>query len=151
MNVKLLFSIFFISALCLVACKKLPVLPNHDPRSKGKRLSRTWILRKSATYLPTTAVDNTRVVVTFDLKGTYLWVSYSNVLGVESATMRQGKWKFIEQQSKIVLQEELKESVPRLDTFSIISLNYKQLRLQHYRLPLAVLSSLDFSPDVSDE
>jgi hypothetical protein len=151
MNVKLFFSIFFLSAFFLVACKKLPVLPNHDPRSKGKRLSRTWILRKSPTYLPTTAVDNTRVVVTFDPKGTYLWVSYNIILGVESATKRQGKWKFIEQQSKVILQEEMKETAPRCDTFSIVSLNSKQLRLQHYRLPLADLSSLDFSTDVHDD
>jgi hypothetical protein len=151
MNVKMLFSIFFISAFFLVACKKLPVLPNHDPRSKGKRLSRTWILHKSVTYLPTTALDNTRVVVTFDLKGTYLWVSYNNVLGVESVAIHHGKWKFIEQQSKILLEEEVKEWMTKCDTFSINSLNTKYLSLQRYSLRKSDVSSLEFRAEGMDD
>lgn len=151
MNVKCLLPFFFLCSILLVACKKVPVLPNHDPRSKGKRLSRTWILRKSISYLPSTAIDNTRVVVSFDAKGTYRWVIYSDVLGVESATVHHGKWKLIEQQSKLLLEEEVKEMMPKRDTFSIHALNTKHLSLQRYRLRLSDVTSLEFGVDGTED
>ena len=115
------------------------MLPNYDPRSKGHRIARTWILHKSSTFLPTTAADNTRVVVSLDLQGKYEWAVYQKVLGVESSVIHQGSWKFIEQQSKVVLESE-EYSLEKRDTFSLISLSAQHLVMQDSK----ALTTLDF-------
>jgi len=139
MNVNSLFPAIFCSVFVLLSCKKVPMLPNYDPRSKGHRIARTWILHKSSALFPSTATDNTRVVVSLDLQGNYEWAVYQKVLGVESSVKHQGSWKFIEQQSKVVLEPE-EYSMEKRDTFSLISLSAKHLVMQDSK----AMTTLDF-------
>lgn len=129
MNVKCLIPAVFFPVFVLLSCKKVPMLPNYDPRSKGHRIARTWILHNSSTLFASTAADNTRVVISLDLQGNYEWAVYQKVLGVESSVKHRGSWKFIEQQAKVVLKPK-EYPMEKCDTFSLISLSTQHLVMQ---------------------
>lgn len=137
------FAIFLVLLLGIAACKKQQVLPNHDPRSKGKRIARSWTTNSPVKDFNSVRADNTRVVVAFYPKGEYDWVVYTRVLGVESSVSHHGHWRFIEQQKKLVLEESNKTITTR-DTFIIQGLTSNRLNLQQQSFRTRQFSVFDF-------
>jgi hypothetical protein len=121
-------AVFCLVVCFVLGCKKYPVFPNQDPRSKGKRIARCWVGNQPLSKPYKDSLENTRVQVTLSNSGSYDWTAYTLILGVESAVHHQGKWKFIEEQRKLVLEENAGVSI-RQDTFSIQLLNATKLEL----------------------
>ncbi|MBM3165133.1 MAG: hypothetical protein FJZ80_06710 [Bacteroidetes bacterium] len=146
MNIRRCSLLMSFSLLMLASCEKYPVLPNHDPRSKGKRISRSWHSDQLSQPSHSAAIDNTRVAVIFNNYGKYDWIVTTNVLGVESASVHHGQWKFIDQQSKLVL-EETRGPFEKKDTFSILTLTANRLKIQQTGNPTIPGSILELVAD----
>ena len=87
--------------------------------------------------------DNTRVILNFQNKGDFTWLINTTSLGVESSILRQGNWKFIDRQSKIVLEEH-KNNLMKRDTFQIISLTKDKLILLPFSPQARFTENLSF-------
>ena len=143
---KLFFALFCISGMVFYSCKKYPGHSNYYLYSKATRISNTWKLDRAIGRKNSPHLDNTRVILNFQNKGEFTWLSMTTSLGVENAILHQGNWKFIERQSKIVL-EEPKSNLLKRDTFQIIALTKDRLVLLPHSYNVRRNDSLEFLLD----
>jgi len=136
-------ALFCTFGVALLSCKKYPAHTNYYLYSKTTRISNTWKLEKVNLRKNGMYADNTRVILNFQNKGDFTWLINTTSLGVESSILRQGNWKFIDRQSKIVLEEH-KNNLMKRDTFQIISLTKDKLILLPFSPQARFTENLSF-------
>lgn len=145
MYIRFAFFAFALGLFLLSACKKFTDLPKYNITSQVLRLSKSWITSPTINN-QSAAVDNTRVILTFQTNGNYSWITRKTIKGVESSRLHEGKWKFIDQNSKIVL-ENTSANIPKRDTFIVEILRTEKLYLLPLSNPSFKATSLSFEAE----